>query len=312
MSDIHRAHIRRLDMTQLLVFEGLMRLRKLTLVGQEIGLTQSAISHILKRLREIFDDELFLRRPTGIEPTARALMLEPMIGEIIALSSRALQLDKDFDPQTEQRTIKIAGPDLQMALFSPLIIALFARQAPGLRLSFTSQTRDAALESLSAGQIDIGISFFWKLPKEFQKQILYSETYQVAMRRGHRLAERPLDATTYCAAEHLLVSIRGDFEGIVDTTLAAQGKARVVKASVAQFFPALATVASTDLICTIPTRLAQRYRTQFDLVTRDVPFPIRPFDVSAVWHKRTTSDLALAWVRTKLLALCSGDMSLQF
>jgi DNA-binding transcriptional LysR family regulator len=204
MSDIQRAHIRRLDMTQLLVFEGLMRLRKLTLVAEEIGLTQSAVSHIVKRLRENFDDELFLRRPSGVEPTARALALEPMIGEIVALSSRALLLDKDFDPQTEKRTIKIAGPDIHMALFSPLIIELFARQAPGLRLSFTNQARDDALDCLSAGQIDIAIGFFWKLPDHFEKQSLYSETYQIVMRRGHPLAKQEMDIDTYCAAQHLL------------------------------------------------------------------------------------------------------------
>jgi DNA-binding transcriptional LysR family regulator len=303
MSDIQRAHIRRLDMTQLLVFEGLMRLRKLTLVAEEIGLTQSAVSHIVKRLRENFDDELFLRRPSGVEPTSRALALEPMIGEIVALSSRALQLDKDFDPQTEIRTIKIAGPDFQMALYSPLIISLFTQKAQGLRLSFTSQTRDDALVSLSAGQIDIAIGFFWKLPDHFEKQSLYSESYQIVMRRGHPLASEEMDTDTYCAAQHLLVSVRGDLEGIVDTTLANLGKSRHVKASVAQFFPALTTTSTSDLICTIPSRLAQRYCDQFNLVSKTVPFAIRPFGVSAVWHRRTSSDLALAWVRAQLVGL---------
>jgi DNA-binding transcriptional LysR family regulator len=305
MSDIHFAHVRKLDMTQLLVFSGLMRHRKLTLVAADIGLTQSAISHILKRLRDSFEDELFLRRPAGIEPTARAIALEPIVNEILALSSCALQLDKAFDPKKETRTIRIAGPDFEMALYSPLIIDLFTRQAPGLRLSFTSQTRDVALESLTAGQIDIAIGFFWKLPEHFDREKLYSETYQIVMRQGHPLADRDMDIATYCAAQHLLVSVRGDLEGIVDTTLGGLGKVRSVKASVGQFFPALTTVSMSDLICTIPTRLARRYREQFGLITKDVPFAIRPFSVSAVWHRRSTSDLVLAWVRGQMLGLVS-------
>jgi DNA-binding transcriptional LysR family regulator len=303
MSDIQIAHVRHLDMTQLLVFSALMRSRKLTLVAQEIGLTQSAISHVLKRLRDTFGDELFLRRPAGLEPTARALALEPLVNQILDLSTRALQIDKAFDPLTEKRVVRISGSDAQMALYSPLIIALFAKQAPGLRLSFTNQARDIALDGLNQGKIDIGLGYFWKLPDQFEQLKLISENYQVVFRRGHALENAAIDLDTYCKASHLLVSINGDMNGIVDSALRTLGKERNVAASVGQFFPALATVSETNLVTTIPTRLARRYCEQFGLIHRDVPFPIRSFDVSAIWHKRNSADTALRWVREQLLGM---------
>jgi DNA-binding transcriptional LysR family regulator len=300
MSDIQIAQVRRLDMTQLLAFSALMRHRKLTLVASEMGLTQSAISHILKRLRETFCDELFLRKPTGIEPTARAKLLEPIVDEILILSSQALQIDRDFDPAREHRVIRVSGSDAQMALYSPMIIALFAEKAPGLRLSFTSQARRIALDGLNDGTIDIGLGYFWDLPDHFEHLHLLSEDYQVVFRRGHPLERQELDMETYCAATHLLVSVNGDMAGIVDAALMALGRERHISASVGQFFPALATVSLTDMITTIPTRLARRYHDQFGLVSRSVPFMIRPFDVRAVWHRRTTGDTALRWVREQL------------
>jgi DNA-binding transcriptional LysR family regulator len=303
MSVIQMSHVRRLDMTQLLVMSALMRHRKLTVVAREIGLTQSAISHILKRLRDTFQDELFLRRPTGMEPTARAFALEPIINDILHQTTLALQIEQSFDPRTENRVMRLSGPDAQMALYVPPLIALFKEEAPGLRLTFTSQTRADAIESLNAGQIDVSISFFWDVPAQFETQKLYEETYVVVMRRGHPIENATLDLQTYCAQEHLLVSARGDLEGIVDTTIAKLGAQRRVTASVAQFFPAMATVATSDLIATIPSRLAKRYGPALGLVCREVPFAVRPFTVSSLWHRRTTSDPALSWLRQKISAL---------
>jgi DNA-binding transcriptional LysR family regulator len=254
-------------------------------------------------LRDTFGDELFLRRPAGLEPTARALALEPLVNQILDLSTRALQIDRAFDPITEKRIVRISGSDAQMALYSPLIIALFAKQAPGLRLSFTNQARDIALDGLNQGKIDIGLGYFWKLPDQFEQLKLISENYQVVFRRGHAMENAAIDLDAYCKANHLLVSINGDMNGIVDSALRTLGKERQVAASVGQFFPALATVSETDLVTTIPTRLARRYCEQFGLTHRDVPFPIRSFDVSAIWHKRNSADTALRWVREQLLGM---------
>lgn len=118
MTDIDTAQLRRIDLTLLCVFVELMRHRKLTVVAARLGLTQSAISHSLKRLRDIFGDPLFRRRPNGVEPTARALALEPRISSIVALTREALRLDSKFDPGTADRLFRIAALDYETSVMA--------------------------------------------------------------------------------------------------------------------------------------------------------------------------------------------------
>jgi DNA-binding transcriptional LysR family regulator len=104
----------------------------------------------------------------------------------------------------------------------------------------------------------------------------------------------------YCEAQHLLVSIDGDLRGIVDKTLSKSGLTRNIACSVPLFFPALVTVAQTDLITTIPARLADQYAKRFALEVMEPPLKLRSFMLSAIWHHRTDSDPALKWLREKL------------
>jgi DNA-binding transcriptional LysR family regulator len=307
MSDIDSAQLRRLDMSQLLVFAELMRHRKLTIVAERLGLTQSAISHALKRLRVTFHDQLFLRRPAGVEPTARAFDLERRIAEILRLSSEALDIERSFDPRTEERIIRIGAPDYEVSIFTPPLLELLSREAPRLRVSFRALIRAAALDALADGTLDVALGYFPRLTENFESLPLFEETYTTVMRKGHSLAARRLTLKSYCAAEHRVVSLGGDLNsltGMVDQTLAQQNLSRRVVATVPMFFPALTTVAASNLVATIPSRLAERHARQFNLVTKPPPLALRTFIVRAVWHKRATSDLTLKWLRGRL-----GDLA---
>lgn len=293
--------LRRLDMAQLVVFQELMRHRKLTVVADRLGLTQSAISHALKRLRATLDDELFLRRPAGVEPTARAIELDPRIAQILALSGELLQSRQPFDPEKAERLVRIGALDLEIALFAPALIRLVRKEAPGLKISFRNLTRRQAMDGLAAGDIDIALGYFQSLPESFDSIALLEESYLTAMRRRHPLAGRKLTLKSYCAAEHLLVSIDGDLHGTVDKALADMGSKRRVVASVPMFFPALTALASSDLIATLPSRLVRAHASRFGLASSSPPLPIRTFAMSAAWHRRVSSDPALTWLRERLV-----------
>src|SRR5436190_3302768 len=135
MSTIDSIDIRRLDMTLLLVFAELMRQRKLRAVGDRLGLTQSAVSHALKRLRDIFGHELFIRRPHGVDPTARALELEPKIDQILALARDAMMTEADFDPAKVRRTLRIGMLDYEASILGRMFLTSIGQAAPGLRIS---------------------------------------------------------------------------------------------------------------------------------------------------------------------------------
>lgn len=288
-------------MSQMLVFSELMRHRKQTVVARRLGLTQSAISHTLARLRITLGDELFLRRPTGIEPTARALALEGTIAELLRLAEDVLRIDRSFDAATETRTIRIGALDHQVAVVAPGLIRALRRSAPGMRVSFIAAVRSDALEGLANGSLDLALGYFPSLPDAIEAESLLEDSYAVVLRKGHPLAARKLTLKAYCAAEHLLVSVGGELTGIVDMTLQRDGLSRQVIASVPQFFAALATVASSDLIVTLPARLARMHARRFGLAVAPPPLAIRPFTVSVVWHKRAASDLALRWIRQQMI-----------
>ena len=131
MSDLSKSELRRLDLTLLLVFLGMLKHRKARDVAQELGLTQSAISQALKRLREVFEDDLFLRRPHGMEPTATALALEAPIANAVETLRGARGVARSFDPETAKGQVRVAAMHAEQAVLIPALAARLRNAAPG-------------------------------------------------------------------------------------------------------------------------------------------------------------------------------------
>jgi DNA-binding transcriptional LysR family regulator len=305
MTDINNTEIRRLDMTMLLVFAETMKLRKLTLVAKRLGLTQSAISHTVGRLRDVFGDPLFLRKPYGIEPTSRALDLEPRIAAVLAMTQETLSVPSAFDPATAQRTVRIATLDTHASIFGPGLCRVFEKRAPGLELRLRSASRQEALDLLDANEVDLVVSFVTSVGSHHIVQRLYEESYAVVARQKNKMFDGSTKA--YLEARHLLVSLSGDARGIVDEVLESKGMKRHIAAVFPLFFPALATVAETDMIATLPKRLAEANAARFKLNLFPPPINIRPFPVNAIWHKRNEKDAGLQWVVEKLVAMSTSS-----
>lgn len=309
MTDIDNFDLRRIDMTMLMVFRETLRLRKLTLVGEKFGLTQSAISHILARLRDVFEDPLFLRRPHGLEPTARAIELEPCISSILEIAKQSLKLPKLFDPATASRRLRIAMLDHHAAIFGSALYRILEKEAPGIDLIVSSATRLKALDLMDQNEIDLMIGFVPDLPECILERKLYDENYAVVAKKSNTSFDGTLKS--YLAAKHLLVSLSADTHGIVDDALRALGHRRKVAAIYPLFFPALVTVSETNLIVTLPKRLAQVNAARFKLQLFEPPVKIRTYPVKAIWHRRNEKDGGLNWIIKKLESVASlaGDKS---
>lgn len=294
MSDLSDPQLRRLDLTLLLVFLGLLRHRKAVAVADELGLTQSAISQALRRLRDVFGAPLFLRRPHGMEPTATALALErPVTSAVEALRS-ALGQARAFDPATAEGVIRIAALDSQQAGLVPALAARLRGLAPGLTLSVLPLGRTAAVDALVEGRIELFLGLLPDLPDTIRAEPLYAESYLVAGRPD--VLPQTLDLQTYAAADHILVSPGGDLTGIVDLELQRQGLSRRVILGLPAFLPALAAAAGTGALVTLPGRIATAFAPGFGLTTAPPPLALRSFDVSAHWHRRNDGDPRLSWL----------------
>lgn len=277
------------------LFLEVMRHRKLTIVAERLGITQSAVSHSLRRLREIFDDELFLRLPAGVEPTPRALELEPKLQAILEMAGAAVGREA-FDPATARGLVRIAAPDYHSALLAGPLITKLRSVAPHLQLSFLPLVRRNALNALSAGDVDIAIGFFWRLPEGFEGRHLFDDGYVVIARQNHPAIGQRLTLKRYLKAEHLLVAMDGTLNGVVDRILAGQGLSRRVVAAVPFFFTVLSAVSGSDLIATVPGRLATSFARPFALRLLKPPIDIRPYRVSAVWHSRNAHNPMTTWL----------------
>ena len=305
---IDEIELRRLDLTVLLVFVNLMRLRKASDVADHMGLTQSSISHSIKRLRDSFGDPLFLRTPKGMEPTAVALGLEPKIRNVVETLSGAISVPVSFDPTTATDIVRLGAYDNEMITLVPDLLQIIRAQAPLMRVSILPLGRRPALDALEQGEIDLALGLAPNLPRNILKVDLYEENYSVVMRLGHPQAAGRMTLKTYLEAEHLIVSPRGDLSGIVDETLRDLGHTRHIAMAVPQFLPAVSIVAATDLIATLPARLAFTQARRFELATFAPPLGIRSFTVSALLHERNANNPMHRWVLDALSSVANREI----
>jgi DNA-binding transcriptional LysR family regulator len=274
--------IRRIDFLQLAVLASLLRTGKATETAAELGMTQSTVSHALARLRETLGDRLFVRRSHGLEPTARARDLAPLLDAMFGLARRLVE-EPEFRPDRATGLVRIGAADHHAALMGPPLMAGLAERAPDLRLSFRPLIRRAAIEALLAGGIDFAIGRLAVPAPALASVPLFEETYAAVARRDHPAFAAGLDLDAYCAARHVVVSLEGDLSGVVDDALERLGRRRTVVAAVPYFLAALSTAAATDCLVTLPARIAAAYAARFGLEVRDPPVALRGFTVRAVF-----------------------------
>ncbi|TCD16145.1 LysR family transcriptional regulator [Oricola cellulosilytica] len=306
MADIDEINLRRLDMAMLVTFLSLLRHGKATTVAQEMGLTQSSVSHTLARLRDVFGDPLFLRRPHGLEPTARALELEPQVRAVIDVLDAALQGATGFDPARATARVDIGAFDGELAVYGSALLARMRREAPGISVGFRILGREAALAALENREIDLAIGFFWQ-EHDAIRELLRTDTYRVVGRADHPLLRGDPTLDEYVAADHLIVSPAGDLYGIVDRHLEDFGRSRRVVAAMPQFLTAFAALSQTDLIATVPAGLARRFGTAFGLAVRQPPITIRTFEINALIHRRNDKSALHRWLLEQVVHVARDE-----
>ncbi len=296
MSDIDDIQLRRLDSGLLLVFESVMRSGKLTVTAAQLGLTQSAISHALGRLRDIFGDPLFLRRQQGVEPTPRAHLIAPAMARALAAMRQLLHEAHGFDPARAERVVQVLALDASIGLVAPKLLPMLAREAPGVRLAFRSAGRDESLKALRRGDADIAIGVYEPAPPGMIAQPLRTDSFAVVARQGHPGFAEGMSLEAWLRHDHLVVSAAGDLTGAVDVALAAQGMSRRVAASIPNFLSAMALASSTDASVTVPLSLAGQSARLFGLEVFDPPMPLGSFRVVLVRPRLPAPDPVVDWL----------------
>ncbi len=293
-------HLHEIDLNLLTLLEALFATGTVTGAGDRVGLSQPAASRALGRLRRMLGDPLFVRGRERLTPTPRAAALEAPLGQVLA-SIRAMVATPGFDPATATGSIRLMLPDTDAAGMVPRLLGVLAREAPLLDVALLPRRADP-LQVLAGDGAEIAIGAFTTAPAGFRRQRLYGDTMVCVLRRGHPALNRELTLARFVGLKHALISITGEGGGAVDVALAARGLARRIMLRIPSFLAAPLVIARSDLIVTMPRRVAQEFATFAPIVLVEPPLPIPSFTVSQVWHERQHADPRHAWLRRTLFA----------
>jgi DNA-binding transcriptional LysR family regulator len=297
--------INKLDLKLLVVFDALLDERSVTRAAIQLGYTQPTISGMLARLRDVFDDPLFVRAQRGLVPTPRALALAAPVKQLIADGRRLIVRDL-FNPATSEMTFTISSNDyLQHALLVPFV-KLLRSQARQVRIAIAPPMVEGLKDALTRGRFDLAVTIPEFAMSDLRSRLLYRERYVAVVRARHPLANRrAVTLESFCSFDHVLVSpTGGSFEGPTDSALARLGLRRKVRYSVPSFLLVPEILQTDDLVALVPARLLRENDRR--LVVLKPPIEVPGFDVIAVWHPRVDKDVAHRWLRTRLAGLAKA------
>ena len=299
--------IRAVDLNLLKAFDALMSERAVTRAAGRIGLSQPAMSHALSRLRSLFADDLFVRTPAGMEPTAHAREIAPLISAAIEQIEAALNLGAGFDPAKSAGIFSAGMAEYaEVALVGPLARA-FAKEAPRATLRLLPLNGADAADQLERGMIDVAVAHLRTVPAAIETQTLLRDPFVVVTRKGHPLAAAgALTIETYAAQNHILVSPRGDTAGAIDRILVDFGLRRRITLLVATYLALPAALAAADLITAVPSRTARQIAAAAEIEILPLPIDLST-TVSMAWHRRATSEPAQVWFRQLLTAAAQNE-----
>lgn len=287
-----------LDLNLLLLFQQLSHERSVSRVAEKLGLTQPAVSNALARLRRALDDPLFVRTPAGMQPTPLAEQLAGPVAAALEALQGALNQRAAFDAASSERQFRLGMTDIGEIYFLPWLVATLAQRAPGITLSTLRNNAVNLQEEMANGHVDLAIGLLPQLKGGFFKRQLFTQRYVCLMRQGHALAgRRTLTEAAYAAAEHVLVVAQGTGHGQVDELLARRGLQRKVRLTVPHFVAMGHLLSQTDLLATVPERLAQALLEPFGLVAKPTPVALPEAGISVFWHARQHKDAANRWLR---------------
>lgn len=304
-------NISQVDLNLLQVLRIVYATRSVSKAGQRLGITQSAVSNALRRLRGRLNDPLFVRSPEGMLPTS---LVKSIIGPIEAgLGSieGALNAAPRFSPATSDRLYRILVNDLYQLIFIPRLIAHLAHEAPNVRIETMTATLEEGKQGLHEGSIDLAIGNWPAMGANYFRQRLFSETYVVLISREHKLFGKKLTKADYLKASHVdyrpSEATYFSLRKMLDKKLSEERLDRHVTITLGHALGLASIVAESDLVLTLPARLASSMARRFtSLVVKPLPFPSPAVTITQQWHARVHRDPANVWFR-RLIAEMFAD-----
>ncbi len=292
-------NLSKVDLNLFIVFDAIYTEANLTRAGQIVGITQPAVSNALARLRETFNDPLFVRTAQGMVPTPMAQNIIGPVRNALALLRVSVQESRTFNPLQANKTYRISMTDLTEEIILPPLFQRLRRQAPSVQIeSFLSKRRETTKE-LAAGRLDFAVDAPLNTDPQVRHVKLLSDRYVCAIRKGHPLAKEKLTLDEYMSLTHIHISSRRSGLGYVDLTLGKMGIQRKIALRSQHYLMASMVMQKTDMAMTVPERFARSH----DLHYVGVPVEVPAVETHLYWHESTDQDPANRWMREQMIEL---------
>ena len=288
-----------LDLNLLTALDALLREANVSRAALRLGLSQPAASHALQRLRDIFGDPLLVRTGARMELTPRGLALRVPLAQTLD-QVRGLFVPDEFDAARSERHFRLMMPDLAVELLMPPLMAKVTRVAPNVRIDVVPWRGPAIFHAEFARTIDLVISI-GNAFKGFHRQLLYTDSDALAVRRGHPVGSKLKQREAFLAARHVSVVIRGNSEDLIDTWLRAENVERHISLVVSGYLEALHIAARTDLVAFVPRRLIAALSKQLGLMTVTPPLDPGIDEQFMFYPTRAQMDPGSIWLRRLML-----------
>ena len=301
--NVKRMNLKDVDLNLLVVFNQLLIERGVSKVADSLGLSQPAVSNALARLRKLTGDTLFLRTTKGMEPTPFAQQLAEPIAYALGLIHSAVNQRTSFDPATAKRSFTVGMTDIGEIYFLPKLLEELAKVASGVTMSTVRNTSVNLRDEMEAGHIDLAIGLLPQLKAGFFQRRLFRQRYVCMFRRGHGLDKRKVSLVEFSSANHVVVVSEGTGHGKVDELMERSGVVRNVRLTVPHFVAVGHILQHSDMVATVPERLAQALVGPFGLAYVKHPASLPEIAINLFWHAKYHKDPANEWLRSLVFRL---------
>ncbi len=286
-----------IDLNLLSVFQEVYRERQISAAARRLGLTQSAVSNALARLRRSFGDELFVRTAHGMQPTPLAQQMAEPIGAAMAQVALALSQRSRFDPATSGRRFTLAMTDVGEVYFMPVLIERCRAVAPNVEIASIRANGLTLKDDMETGRVDLAIGAFEDVSEALYHRALFRQRFVSMFRKEHPLARGKVDLARFVAASHLIVDAAQSPYDRINGLLEKAGVTAATRFRVPHFTAVPYIVSTSDLVVTVPQKLAESAASPFGLKWIEPPLALPTLQTNVFWHRRFNHDPGIQWLR---------------
>ncbi|MGL6314567.1 LysR family transcriptional regulator [Vibrio sp. WXL103] len=285
-----------IDLNLLVAFQALYQTRSVSLAAEQCFVSQSAMSHTLQRIRQLFADPMFERVGTRMEPTRRAIELAPKVNTLLSTIQYEFLAQDEFIVGAFKGVCKIGLTDYAEQLFAPALYDAIKSQAPQAQVSFFNVNRSNYNEMVERHEIDVVIGSIERAHSRYCSERLYTEQHLCLFDPKTVRFSNPVSLEEFIQVEQALVSPDGNLHTMVDALLAEQGVSRRVGVSSRHFLTIRRLLLGRELVCTVPKRFAEMEMDNHALKAAKAPIEVADFDIQLLYLKSRQHEEPLKWL----------------